>query len=254
MHTLILRHSVKRIASIATAAALLSIGLFASLGAGPDDPKASNVNNDWEIFEGHAYADSRAAPAGISLIACLGGCEDGYQTAPVITGMDGMYRVKVEPGQILPTGRMVTFWLVDGDERVEADQDVLFRGEGEVRVLDLNFIENPSQIASGFDKPSAGSAGAGGSTAESGAVAASGSGAGAGGEADARTATGGVTTDLTVPSANELGLAPNSPQTYVNTVSYGGLPLLPGFVTVFGLILAAVGVSVLLYRRRLTWQ
>lgn len=245
MHKFISRYSVKRIANISVAAVLLSIGLFASMGAGPDEPKASNVNNDWEIFEGHAYAENRAAPPGVSLIACLGGCDVGYRTPAVITGEDGIYMVKVEPGNARPVGRMVTFWLIEGDERVEADQDVLFRGQGEIRVLDLNFMDTPSRIRTGVD----GSGAASSVSGDSGEV----PGAGAAGGDDLATS-GGVTTDLTVPSANELGLTPSSPQTYVNTVSYGGMPILPGFVIVFGLMLIVIGASVLLYRRKLTWQ
>ena len=221
MNTSQLRHSVKQRFVTPLAGILLVFALLASLGAGPDEPKASNANDDWEIFEGHAYADNRAAPAGVSLVACLGGCEQGYVTPVVSTGDDGIYAVKVAPGQMRPAGRMVTFWLTNGAERVEADQDVLFRGQGETRVLDLNFEDLPPTVI----------------------------------EASAKPQTGGVTTDLTVPSASELGLLPNdSPRAYINNVRYGGMPLLPGFVIVLGMLMALIGVSLLVYRRRLTWQ
>ena len=221
MNTSILRHGVKQRIVTLLAGVLLLVTLLAAMGAGPDEPKASNVNDDWEVFEGHAYADNRAAPAGVSLIACLGGCQLGYATPAVTTGADGIYRVKVAPGQLRPDGRMVTFWLVDGSERVEADQDVLFRGNSETRVLDLNFEDLPAAATPAADAPQ----------------------------------TAGVTADLTVPSASELGLAPSgSAQVYVNNVRYGGMPLLPGFVIVLGLLLALIGVSLLFYRRRLTWR
>lgn len=221
MNTCLLCHSVKQKIVILLAGVLLLCGLFASLGAGPDEPKASNVSDNWEIFEGHAYADNRAAPVGVSLIACLGGCESGYVTPSVSTGSDGIYQVRIAPGQLRPEGRMVTFWLIDGLDRVEADQDILFRGHGETRVLDLNFEDLPAAVA---DKASG-------------------------------AASGGSTADLTVPSASELGLLPsNSPQAYVSNVRYGGMPLLPGFVMVLGLLLAIIGVSILVYRRRFTWE
>ncbi len=221
MNTCLLRHSVKQRIVILLAGILLLCGLFASLGAGPDEPKASNVSDNWEIFEGHAYADNRAAPAGVSLIACLGGCDSGYVTPSVNTGSDGIYQVKIAPGQLRPDGRMVTFWLVDGPDRVEADQDILFRGHGETRVLDLNFEDLPAAVADNASRPASGAS----------------------------------TADLTVPSASELGLVPsNSPQAYVSNVRYGGMPLLPGFVMVLGLLLAIIGVSLLVYRRRLTWE
>ena len=221
MNTCLLRHSVKQRIVILLAGVLLLCGLFASLGAGPDEPRASNVSDNWEIFEGHAYADNRAAPAGVSLIACLGGCDSGYVTPSVNTGSDGIYQVKIAPGQLRPDGRMVTFWLVDGPDRVEADQDILFRGHGETRVLDLNFEDLPAAVADNASRPASGAS----------------------------------TADLTVPSASELGLVPsNSPQAYVSNVRYGGMPLLPGFVMVLGLLLAIIGVSLLVYRRRLTWE
>ena len=118
--------SVTRRSILLLGAALAMFCMAASLGAGPDEPKASNVADDWEIFQGHAYADNRAAPAGVSLVACLGSCELGHVTPAVTTGPDGIYEVMVLPGPLRPEGRMVTFWLVDGDQWVEADQDVLF--------------------------------------------------------------------------------------------------------------------------------
>ena len=222
MNTSFLSHSIMQRIFILLAGILLLSTLLASLGAGPDEPKASSLNDDWEMFEGHAYADNRAAPAGVDLVACLGGCEFGYATPPVRTGADGIYQVKVAPGQLRPDGRMVTFWLIDGSDKVEADQDVLFRGNGETRVLDLNFADLPAAPAT---------------------------------DVSSKAEAGGATTDLTVPSASELGLLPsNSPQTYVSSVRYGEMPLLPGFVMALGLLLAIIGACLLFYRRHLTWQ
>ena len=264
MNNLLSRYIHKHRAIAILAGMLLLITSLASLGAGPDEPKASTVTDDWEIFEGHAYADNRAAPSGVALVACLGGCDEGYQTDPVITGKDGIYEVKIDPGQARPVGRMVTFWLIDDTGRVEADQDVLFRGQGETRILDLNFIDLPSAIAPsaialGADNEAAQSTGTSGSTSSAESTAGIGSDTGSvsptGTGVDPESATGGVTTDLTVPSANDLGLLPSgSPQVYVNSVAYGGMPLLPGLVIVLGLLLTMIGVSLLIYRRRLAWR
>ena len=217
MNPVSLNGGVKRTAATLLTGALLLVTLLAAIGAGPDEPTASNVNNDWEIFEGHVYADNQAAPSGVSVVACLGGCQDGYATAPVVTGWDGIYRVKIAPGQFLPEGRMVTFWLVNGSERVESAQDVLFRGNGETRVLDLNFESLPPEPVNDAT--------------------------------DAKPV--GVTTQLSVPSADQVGLTPaETPRTYVNSVRYAGTPLLPGFVVLLGLLLSAIGASLLMYRRR----
>ena len=227
MNLTFLHGSVQRTAIALISATLLLATMLAAMGTGPDEPRASNFNNDWEIFEGHVYADNRAAPAGISVVACLGGCDAGYATSPVTTGWDGIYRVKVAPGQSPPEGRMVTFWLVNDNERVESAQDVLFRGHGETRVLDLNFESLPPEpirvnVIPVSDTP--------GEQVTS------------------------VATQLSVPSVDQASLKPaESPRTYVNSVRYAGTPLLPGFVILLGLLLAAIGASLLVYRRRVTW-
>ncbi len=222
-----LNGSVKRTAIALFTATLLLTTMLAAMGTGPDEPRASSLNNDWEIYEGHVYANNQAAPAGISVIACLGGCDVGYATPPAVTGWDGIYRVKVAPGQSPPDGRMVTFWLVSGSERVESAQDVLFRGDGETRVLDLNFEKLPPEPVPVNVIPINDTTG---SQVTS------------------------VATQLSVPSAEQASLKPaESPQTYVNSVRYAGTPLLPGFVILLGLLLAAIGASLLVYRRRVTW-
>ncbi len=264
-----LNGGVKSMAAALITGGLLLATLLAAMGAGPDEPVASNVNNDWEVFEGHVYAGNQAAPSGISVVACLGGCEEGYATAPVTTGWDGIYRVKIEPGVALPEGRMVTFWLVNGSERVESAQDVLFRGDGEVRTLDLNFDTLPPEpVNDGLGKDVAGNDASGneasGDTVSDKDVL---SNDASGNETSGNTVSGkdvsvseatgakpvGTATRLSVPAAGKAGLTPGTPQSYVGSVRYSGMPLLPGFVALLGLLLAAIGASLLVYRRRAAW-
>ena len=64
-----------------------------------------------------------------------------------------------------------------------------------------------------------------------------------------------MTTDLTVPDAGELGLAPaRTPRSYVNSWSYSGVPVLPGLTILVGLLIAIIGVAVLVHRNRLAWR
>ncbi len=212
------------------AAALLLASMLAALGAGPDDSAgatASNTGAQWQVFEGHAFADSRIVPTGVSLVACLGGCEDGYISEPVAIGQDGRYSsLMVEPGgadrSALPDADVITFWLVGHDDRVSAVQSWLFTGDGRTRELHLSFHKLP--VPSRGVTTSAGSAGT-------------------------------VTTDLTVPDAGELGLAPaRTPRSYVNSWSYSGVPVLPGLTILVGLLIAIIGVAVLVHRNRLTWR
>ena len=177
-------------------------------------------------------------PSGVSLAACLGGCEAGYVSEPVIVGLDGRYEgLRVDPGRLAQDvqleGNVVTFWMVRGEEREPADQAVLFGGLERVRELHLSFVAAPLlppeevQEVVPVEEPAP--------------------------TASALTLT--TTTDLTLPSADELGLVPaGSAQAFAaKTLQWGGLPVLPGFAIVLGGLLGAMGVSLLAYRRRLVW-
>lgn len=211
-------------------ASLLVTTMLAALGAGPDDTAgatASNTGGQWQVFEGHAFADSRIVPTGVSLVACLGGCAEGYVSEPVAIGQDGRYSgLMVEPGgadrSALPDADVITFWLVGHEDRVSAVQSWLFTGDGQTRELHLSFHKLPV--------PSRGLTTSG----------------------DHR---GTLTTDLTVPDAGELGLAPaHTPRSYVNSWSYAGVPVLPGLTILVGFLIAIIGVAVLVHRNRLTWR
>ena len=227
----ILRPTILRQTMLTLAvASLLLASMLAALGAGPDgatNATASNTDGHWQVFEGHAFADSRIVPSGVSLVACLGGCEDGYVSEPVAIGQDGRYSaLRVAPGGAersdLPDADVITFWLVGHDDQVSAVQSWLFTGDGQTRELHLSFHKLPV--------PSRG-------------VARSGDGRGT------------VTTDLTVPDPEELGLAAaRTPRSYVNSWSYAGVPVLPGLTILVGLLIAIIGVAVLVHRNRLAWR
>ena len=159
-------------------------------------------------------------------MACLGGCDEGYVSELVAIGQDGRYSgLKVEPGaadrSALPNADVITFWLVGHNDRVSAVQSWLFTGDGQTRELHLSFHKLPV--------PSRGLAVSGGSA-------------------------GTVTTNLKVPDAGELGLAPgNNPTGYINSWSYGGVPALPGLAILVGFLTIIIGIALLLHRRRLTW-
>ena len=238
---------------------LLLVALLGALGAGPDEPpgesaiKVGNAGDgdepaganpganesQWDVFEGHAFAAGLLTPNGLPLVACLGGCEAGYVSDPVTVGSEGRYSgLKVSREQSdtdagvdgdVVDGDVVTFWLVGEENRVRADQAVLFLGNAETRKLHLSFpavptvpgVEQQEEVAAvPVEEPPRWS-----------------------------------TTDLTLPNPAELGLLPSgSVQGFAaTTFRYGGIPLLPGFIIVLGLLLALIGASMLIYRRRLTW-
>ena len=211
------------------AALLLLPGLVAAIGAGPDDSgndAPANTSGQWQAFEGHAFADSRIVPEGTFLVACLGGCDLGYVSEPVKVGKDGRYAdLTVAPGATdrtgLPDGQLITFWLSGHDETVPAVQSWLFTGDQSTQPLHLSFPKLPVPMREG------------GSATDN---------------------LGTVTTDLTVPDAEDLGLTPtHTVRSYVNSWAYAGLPILPGLTLALGLLLMFSGVGLLVRRRRLTW-
>ena len=221
---------------------LASVGAMsnerAGIAVGPDVAPGASGATGWDIFEGHAFAAGQVVPSGVSLAACLGGCEAGYVSEPVIVGLDGRYEgLRVDPGRLAQDaqleGDVVTFWMVRGEEREPADQAVLFGGLERVRELHLSFVAAPLLPQEEIQEEV---------PVEEPAPAAS---------ASTRT----TTTDLSLPSADELGLVPaGSAQAFAaTTLQWGGLPVLPGFAIVLGVLLGAIGVSLLAYRRRLVW-
>ena len=212
-----IRRRIGRAAALAVAAPILLAGLMlAALGAGPDGPRASSAIGEWQIFEGIAFANSRLAPEGTILVACVGGCDEGYMSEQVQIGKEGHFHgLRVAPGA--PSSRLITFWLVDDAPRVKAVQWWLFTGDGDTHHLQLAFSGVPNFYPSTPGNPSHG-----------------------------------VTTDLTIPSASTLGLTPNrSFQSSLNVWKIGNTPMLPALIIILGLALVGTGASVLIYHRRL---
>ena len=153
--------------------------------------------SQWDVFEGHAFAAGHLTPDGLLLVACLGGCEAGYVSDPVTVGSEGRYAgLKVAREQSDADagvdGDVVTFWLVGEENRVRADQAVLFLGSAQTRKLHLSFaavpsvpgVEEQEEVAAApVDEPPRW-----------------------------------FTTDLTVPNPADLGLLPSdSPQAFAAT-------------------------------------
>ena len=218
-----IRRRIGRAAALAVAAPILLAALMlAALGAGPNEPRASNISGEWEIFEGTVFANSRIVPEGSTLVACVGGCDDGYMSAPVIIGEEGHYHgLWIAPGLSdrsgLPNGKLITFWLGDEEARVKAVQTPIFHGDGQTRNMHLTFSEVPNFYPAASGSPSHG-----------------------------------ITTDLTIPSASTLDLTPNrSFQSSLNVWKIGNTPMLPALIIILGLALVGTGASVLIYHRRL---
>ncbi len=269
----------KSVVAAATAALLLAAALPGNaLGAGPDDPPLSSEVKTgsgpitggvpagaadtadgsiiWNTFEGHAFTDGQLSAAGTALIACLGGCDGGYRSAPVTVGIEGRYHgLKVgRPASeqaVGEQGKAIRFWLIlESDNWVDAPrQATVFQEQSVTRQMELSFV-TATDAAADASNPAADAAT---STVAGDAMTASGMSASGmtAGAANPEWRT----TDLTLPDAADLGLVPaNSAAGFAaTTLRYQGIPLLPGLVTALGLTLAGVGVSLLMYRRRIAW-
>lgn len=233
----------------------LSSSVNAGVGAGPGvSPVGGGASGGGadtagglirkNMFKGHAFNTGRVSATGLPLVACLGGCDAGYVSEPIIVGFEGRYSgLTVERPAGTGGVETITFWLGEGDDRVQADQVVTFQDNALIRELALNFEEIPDANA----------ADANAATADADAAVVPGSAAAASGVAAGNAAGGDWrTTDLTLPDAADLGLVPaNSAAGFAaTTFRYQGYPLLPGLVMALGLTVAGIGASLLMYRRR----
>ena len=192
------------------------------------------------MFKGYVFTTARPSTIGLPMVACLGGCADGYVSEPIAVGYEGRFSGLTVGRPAADTSvETITFWLGEGDSRMKATQVVIFQDGGEdkviIRDLSLDFEEIPAADAAAADADVLAGA----------AATASGMAAGASG-GDWRT------TDLTLPDAADLGLVPaNSAAGFAaTTFRYQGYPLLPGLVMALGLTVAGIGASLLMYRRR----
>lgn len=225
----------------------LSSSVNAGVGSGPGvSPAGGGASGGADtagglirknMFKGHAFNTGRESANGLPLVACLGGCEDGYVSEPIIVGFGGRYSgLTVErPATADGIVETITFWLGEGDSRIKSDQTVTFQDSVRIRELALNFREVPDADAAAAD-----------ADVVAGTATASGMAAGSTDGGDWRT------TDLTLPDAADLGLVPaNSAAGFAaTTFRYQGYPLLPGLVMALGLTVAGIGASLLMYRRR----
>lgn len=231
----------------------VNAGVSAGPGVSPAGGGASGGGADTagglirkNMFKGHAFNTGRESASGLPLVACLGGCEDGYVSEPIIVGFGGRYSgLTVErPAASDGVVETITFWLGEGDSRIKSDQTVTFQDSVRIRELALNFREVPDADAA--DNAAAADADA--------AAVASSTTAAASGMAASGAADGGDwrTTDLTLPDAADLGLVPANDAAgfAATTFRYQGYPLLPGLVMALGLTVAGIGASLLMYRRR----
>ena len=93
------------------------------------------------VYGGKVSIQGAAAPDGLSLVACVAGCDAGWESKAAKT-LEGRYvALKVEAPESL-VKEETTFWLVNEFGRIKAKQTANYEPSLEVsRTLDLEFDE-----------------------------------------------------------------------------------------------------------------
>ena len=99
------------------------------------------------IYSGNVTVQGEAASGGLSLVACVDGCElPGYKSAPVTTRADGSYKgLVVGPPNEKFLRKRITFWIVTEFEPIQASETPVYKvpstPAGLTPTLDLTFTD-----------------------------------------------------------------------------------------------------------------
>ena len=91
-----------------------------------------------DYVSGHVVLSDGSSAAGLTLLACLEGC-NVYQTEPVEINEDGNYKLELYPSDRRFIGRSATFYIQNEYGRIRAMEQVGFGGGFKSHVLDLYF-------------------------------------------------------------------------------------------------------------------
>ena len=105
---------VRRIQAIVFFTAGLLLVAFAILGVGPNQVERPPQPFFQDFFSGTVLVEGTPPPEGTLLIACIDGCDTGFESAPYGLKADGMFaQLEVNPDDETLVGRPITFYLVN---------------------------------------------------------------------------------------------------------------------------------------------
>ena len=123
-----------------TAGVLLAA--FAVLGAGPNQAERPPQPFFQDFFSGAVLLQGSPPPEGTLLIACIDGCDSGFESAPYILESDGIFdQLEVKPGNEDLVGHTITFHLVNEFGRIRAVEARPYIGVFDFYVQDLTFVD-----------------------------------------------------------------------------------------------------------------
>ena len=118
---------------------LLALGLVA---AGPRQEGVPPAPYGATFFSGKATLLGDAIPGSVSLVGCIDGCDEVYQSEPVNLDANGDYNLlQINPIDTELVGRVVTYHLFNEFGRITAEETNRFEGDFEIYQVDLTFVD-----------------------------------------------------------------------------------------------------------------
>ena len=133
---------MRRFQAIVFFTAGLLLVAFAILGVGPNQVERPPQPFFQDFFSGTVLVQGSPPPEGTLLIACIDGCDTGFESAPYGLKVDGTFaQLEVNPDDETLVGRPITFYLVNEFGRIRAVETRPYIGVFDFYVQDLTFVE-----------------------------------------------------------------------------------------------------------------
>ncbi len=121
----------------------LLVAAFAWVGAGPNQAERPPQPFFQDFFSGSVLLRGAPPPEGTLLIACIDGCDSGFESAPYSLKADGTFdQLEVNPDNEDFVGHTITFYLVNNFGRIQAVETRPYIGVFDFYVQDLTFVDS----------------------------------------------------------------------------------------------------------------
>ena len=133
---------VRRTPKLAILLAALGIAALAMLGADPRQVDRPPQPFFQDFFTGIVLLQGSPPPEGTMLVACIDGCETGFQSVPYSLKSDGSFdQLEVNPPNQVFVGHPITFYLVNEFGSIRAEESRPYIGVFDFYVQDLAFVD-----------------------------------------------------------------------------------------------------------------
>jgi len=120
---------------------------FSILGVGPNQVERPPQPFFQDFFSGTVLVQGSPPPEGTLLMACIDGCDTGFESAPYGLKLDGAFaQLEVNPGDETLVGRPIIFYLVNEFGRIRAVETRPYVGVFDFYAQDLTFVD-PMPVA-----------------------------------------------------------------------------------------------------------